>query len=102
MENGETMEQALRREISEELGDKLEITSITPCRVRDDIRVKIYADKPAEEIYMLYLIFHCQRANREITFNEEFQEIAQVQPEALIEMNLNSVTQQTFAEKGLI
>ena len=102
MEAGETMEQALRREITEELGEGLKITTITPWRFRDDIRVKTYADKPAEEIYMIYLIFDCLSANREITFNEEFQEIAWVQPEALKTMNLNSATQQTFTEMGLI
>ncbi|WP_299997782.1 nucleoside triphosphatase NudI [uncultured Cedecea sp.] len=102
METGETMEQALRREISEELGDKLAITRITPWRFRDDTRVKTYADKPAEEIYMIYLIFDCQSANREVTFNEEFQEIAWVLPEDLKTMNLNQATRVTFTEKGLI
>ena len=102
MEKGETMVQALRREIAEELGDKLEITEITPWGFRDDIRVKTYADQSTEEIYMIYLIFDCQSANREITFNEEFQEIAWVQPEELKTLDLNSATRVTFAEKGLI
>lgn len=102
MEDGETMEQALRREIREELGDKLQITGITPWRFRDDIRVKTYADKPSEEIYMIYLVFDCQSTNRDITFNEEFQEIAWVQPDALKNMDLNEATRKTFVEKGLV
>jgi len=102
MEENETMEQALKREIREELGDKLEITSITPWRFRDDIRVKTYADKAAEEIYMIYLIFDCESSNREITFNEEFQEIAWVQPEDLKNRDLNAATRMTFAEKGWV
>jgi nucleoside triphosphatase len=40
MEPGETMEQALRREIREELGDALEITEVKPWAFRDDTRVK--------------------------------------------------------------
>ena len=55
MEPGETMEQALRREIREELGDALEITAVKPWAFRDDIRVKTYADGSTEEIYMIYL-----------------------------------------------
>ena len=56
MEPGETMEQALRREIREELGDALEITEVKPWAFRDDTRVKTYADGTTEEIYMIYLI----------------------------------------------
>ncbi|ELY6428378.1 nucleoside triphosphatase NudI, partial [Cronobacter sakazakii] len=75
MEPGETMETALKREIREELGDKLLITDVQPWAFRDDIRMKTYPDGTTEEIYMIYLIFDCISANRNITFNEEFQEI---------------------------
>ena len=40
MEAGEKIEEALRREIREELGDKLEIAQVTPWTFRDDTRVK--------------------------------------------------------------
>lgn len=76
MEPGETMETALRREIREELGDALQITQITPWTFRDDIRVKTYPGGKQEEIYMVYLIFDCVSTNRQVTFNEEFQEVA--------------------------
>lgn len=89
MEPGETMETALRREIREELGDKLLITDVQPWAFRDDIRMKTYPDGTTEEIYMIYLIFDCISANRNITFNEEFQEIMWVSPEALKSMDLN-------------
>lgn len=102
MEPDETMEQALRREIREELGDALEITAVKPWAFRDDIRVKTYADGSTEEIYMIYLIFDCVSANRDVTFNEEFQEIAWVQPEALKTLDLNEATRFTFAQKGLL
>lgn len=102
MEPGEKMEQALRREIREELGDALEITAVKPWAFRDDIRVKTYADGSTEEIYMIYLIFDCVSANRDVTFNEEFQEIAWVQPEALKTLDINEATRFTFAQKGLL
>lgn len=102
MEAGESMETALRREIREELGEELCITEIKPWAFRDDTRIKTYSDGTTEEIYMIYLIFDCISANRNITFNEEFQAIAWVSPESLKEMDLNEATRITFAQKGLI
>lgn len=102
MEPGETMEAALRREIGEELGDALQITDIKPWAFRDDIRTKTYADGTTEAIYMIYLIFDCISANREVTFNEEFQGIRWVSPHALQDLDLNEATRITFAQKGLL
>jgi nucleoside triphosphatase len=102
MEPGETMEAALRREIREELGEFLEITEVKPWAFRDDVRVKTYPDGTTEEIYMIYLIFDCISANRDITFNEEFQEIVWVSPETLKDMDLNEATRVTFTQKGII
>lgn len=102
MEPGETMEEALRREIREELGEELDITEVKPWAFRDDVRMKTYADGTTEEIYMIYLIFDCISANRAITFNEEFQDVIWVSPEAMKEMDLNEATRITFAEKGFL
>ncbi|WP_318357164.1 nucleoside triphosphatase NudI [Enterobacter sp.] len=102
MEPGETMEEALRREIREELGEELDITEVKPWTFRDDVRMKTYADGTTEEIYMIYLIFDCVSANRAITFNEEFQEVIWVSPEAMKGMDLNEATRFTFAEKGFL
>ena len=102
MEPGETMEQALRREVREELGDALDIIDVKPWSFRYDIRVKTYADGTTEEIYMIYLIFDCISANRDVTFNDEFQEIAWVYPESLRELDLNEATRITFTQKGLL
>ncbi|WNN48638.1 nucleoside triphosphatase NudI [Siccibacter colletis] len=101
-EPGETIEEALRREIREELGDKLELISITPWTFRDDIRIKTYADGKKEEIYMIYLIFDCVSANRDVVFNEEFQEIAWVSRDRLKDYDLNDATRFTFSQKGFL
>ena len=102
VEPGERIEEALRREVREELGEQLVLSEITPWTFSDDIRTKTYADGSQEEIYMIYLIFDCVSANRDVTFNEEFQEIAWVKPEALADMDLNVATQETFRQKGLL
>lgn len=102
VEPGERIEDALRREIREELGDKLILQKITPWTFSDDVRMKTYADGTKEEIYMIYLIFDCVSANREITINEEFQDFARVKPQDLAQYDLNVATRKTLSLKGLL
>ncbi|MCQ7079387.1 nucleoside triphosphatase NudI, partial [Salmonella sp. C3340] len=66
------------------------------------IRVKTYADGRQEEIYMIYLIFDCVSANRDICINDEFQDYAWVKPEELALYDLNVATRHTLALKGLL
>ncbi|WP_313626367.1 nucleoside triphosphatase NudI [Kosakonia sp.] len=102
VEPGERIEEALRREIREELGDKLELREITPWTFRDDIRVKTYADGIKEQIYMIYLIFDCISANRDVSINNEFQDYAWVKPADLYRYDLNDATRTTLKMKGLL
>ncbi|MGK9172134.1 nucleoside triphosphatase NudI [Yokenella regensburgei] len=102
VEPGERIEEALRREIREELGGNIVLESITPWTFRDDVRLKTYADGSKEEIHMLYLIFDCVSANRDITLNEEFQAFAWVAPADLANYDLNVATRQTLALKGVL
>lgn len=102
VEPGERIEEALRREVREELGDKLRFASITPWTFRDDIRVKTYADGSKEEIAMIYLIFDCVSENRDVEINEEFQDFAWVSPEDLPRYDLNVATRETLSLKGLL
>jgi nucleoside triphosphatase len=102
VEAGERIEEALRREIREELGNELIIEKVTPWTFSDDVRVKTYADGRQEEIYMIYLIFDCVSANRDVTLNEEFQAHAWVKPADLIHYDLNVATRRTLTLKGLL
>ena len=58
VEPGERIEEALRREIREELGEQLLLTEITPWTFSDDIRTKTYAD-----VIMMTAITGCQIEN---------------------------------------
>ncbi len=102
LEEGESIEEGLRREIREELGGQLVIDRVTPWTFRDDTRTKAYPDGTTEEIYMIYLIFDCHAANREIAFNEEFETVAWVRPEDLASYDLNEATRITLKAKGLL
>ena len=99
---GERIEEALRREVREELGEQLVLSEITPWTFSDDIRTKTYADGSQEEIYMIYLIFDCVAANREVNINEEFQDFAWVKAEDLGTYDLNIATRKTLTLKGLL
>lgn len=100
VEPGERIEEALRREVREELGEQLVLSDITPWTFSDDVRTKTYADGSQEEIYMIYLIFDCVAANREVKINEEFQAFAWVKAEDLGSYDLNIATRKTLTLKG--
>ena len=102
VEPGERIEEALRREVREELGEQLVLSEITPWTFSDDIRTKTYADGSQEEIYMIYLIFDCVATNREVNINEEFQDFAWVKAEDLGTYDLNIATRKTLTLKGLL
>ena len=102
VEPGERIEESLRREVREERGEQLVLSDITPWTFSDDVRTKTYADGSQEEIYMIYLIFDCVAANREVKINEEFQAFAWVKAEDLGSYDLNIATRKTLTLKGLL
>lgn len=102
VEPGETIEQALLREVREELGEALELTHITPWTFRDDIRTKTYPDGRTEEIYMIYLLFTCHAKNTAITLNDEFEDYAWVRKDDLPGYDLNEATRITLIQRGLL
>ena len=46
------------------------------------MRIKTYADGSREQIYMIYLIFDCHAANRDVTINDEFDDYARCRASA--------------------
>lgn len=52
---------------------------------------------------MIYLIFDCHAANRDVTINDEFDDYARVPPrERLAKYDLNEATRFTLQQKGLL
>ncbi|GAB2208250.1 nucleoside triphosphatase NudI [Roseibium sp. ROS1] len=102
LEQGERMTEGLLREISEELGSDLTIEAVQPWTFRDDVRTKTYPHGTSEQIYMIYLIFDCKAANRNVSINEEFEDFAWVLPEDLGKYDLNEATRMTLEAKGLL
>ncbi|MEE2865451.1 MAG: nucleoside triphosphatase NudI [Pseudomonadota bacterium] len=102
LEQGERMTEGLLREISEELGSDLTIEAVQPWTFRDDVRTKTYPHGTSEQIYMIYLIFDCKAANRNVSINEEFEDFAWVLPEDLGKYDLNEATRMTLKAKGLL
>ncbi|BDH45110.1 nucleoside triphosphatase NudI [Salmonella enterica subsp. enterica serovar Choleraesuis] len=102
VEPGERLEEALKREVREELGDRITLESITPFTFSDDIRTKTYADGSTETLYMVYLIFDCRSSSRDVVINEEFEEFAWVEPQDLPRYDLNVATRATLKARGLL
>lgn len=94
IEEGETMEQALVREMKEELGVK--VRQIKPLMFLDDTRNKLFADGHREKIYMIYLIFECRVETDKVRLNPEWEEYAWVRPHEVRNYKLNAATKRMF------
>jgi nucleoside triphosphatase len=69
VEDGERIEDALRREVREELG--IEIASFAPLLFKDDVLVKTFPDGAKKTIHMLFLVYRCAAGSQKFTLNEE-------------------------------
>lgn len=95
MEENETLEEAVRREVREEVG--LELESFEPLAFEDDLRVKKLRDGSSIEVYMVYLVFVTKAKNPEnIRLNEEFVEYRWVDAANVQEYDLNEPARRTF------
>lgn len=100
IEEGESAEIALRRELREEVG--LEVSEIQALFFSDESYLKTFQDGHQQEIYMIFLLFSCRLASGAVSLNDEFEEYVWVSHEALSGYDLNLETAKTFRRLGWI
>lgn len=98
MERGETLEQALRRELREEIG--VEISKIQPALFKDRTLDKTFEDGRVQPVYMIFLLFHCTTREPVLKLNEEFVDYRWVRETELAGLGLNAETVDTFDRLG--
>lgn len=98
IEPGERMEQALRRELREELG--IEVEDIQPAFFKDATYPKLNTNGTTTDTYMIFLLFHCRSAGGEIKLNDEFTEYRWVAEKDIGELALNQETVDTLTRVG--
>ena len=100
VEAGERIEDALRREVREELG--VDVTSFSPLLFKDAILNKTYADGTTSPLHMVFLIYRCTLSSQEIVLNEEFSEYRWLTSHELATVELSSLTRETLMSAGLL
>jgi len=100
IEEGESAEAALRRELKEEVG--LTVLDVQPLFFTDGTYHKSFPDGSQQEIYMVFLLFSCQAVSEVVQLNAEFDEYRWVRSDELVRFDLNVETVKTFAHLGLI
>lgn len=101
VETGEEIEDALRREVLEELG--VQLLTAKPLMFKDGLYEKTFAGQGKRMIYMVFLLYECRMAPEQtIHLNFEFCEYKWAEPFSLTEYDLNVATRETFATLGLL
>jgi nucleoside triphosphatase len=100
VEPGERIEAALRREAREELG--IELSSATPLLFKDAVLEKTFEDGRREPIHMVFLVYHCRPASRDIVLNDEFSEFVWAARADLEALELSPLTRDTLASAGIL
>ena len=98
IEPGETIADALHRELREELG--IEVDGVQPAFFKDCLHPKLFPDGSQKLLYMIFLVFHCRAQTEELDLNPEFVEYAWVKEEETAPMELNSETVDTLERLG--
>jgi len=100
IEDGETPEGALRRELHEEVG--LEVRDVQPLFFTYGSYYKTFPDGSRREMDMLFLLFSCREASGEVHLNAEFETYAWVKISSLRDYDLNVETRKSFIRLELI
>lgn len=97
---GERIEDALRREVREELG--IELASLEPLLFKDDLLEKTFSDRAAELLHMVFLVYRCTPASSFLTLNEEFSEFVWASAPEIDALELNPLTRATLTSAGFL
>jgi nucleoside triphosphatase len=100
VEPGEGIEEALRREVREELG--AELATLRPLLFKDARLDKTFPDGTRRPLHMVFLVYECALAAPAITLNEEFSEASWFSPDELAALPLNDLTRDTLARGGFL
>ena len=100
VEDGERIEDALRREVREELS--IEIVSMTPLLFKDRVLDKTFADGSRKTIHMLFLVYRCTPGSTTMTLNEEFTEYGWFDRSQLETIDPNPLTRETLTSAGFL
>ncbi|NNE99842.1 MAG: nucleoside triphosphatase NudI [Pyrinomonadaceae bacterium] len=92
----ETMEEALRREMKEEIG--IEIENIEPVFFKDGEFEKTFADSSKRKVYMIFLLFNCRASEDQLQLSEEFEEYRWISLEDAGTLDLNVETVKTLQQ----
>ena len=99
VEPGETIEEALRREVREEVG--LELLDARPLFFKERRAEKLFANGQRRLLHMVFLVHGCRAAKGDLRLNDEFEAAEWAGPERLREYDLNVETRDTFGRLGL-
>ena len=99
VEDDERIEDALRREVREEL--QLELSTVQPIYFKGENREKLYPDGSRETMYMVFLIYLRTTDGADPVINEELEAFAWVSPDEMGSYDLNVATQATLREVGI-
>ncbi|MBW2580754.1 MAG: NUDIX domain-containing protein, partial [Deltaproteobacteria bacterium] len=94
----ERMDEALRRELREELA--LEVEDIRPAFFKDCLHEKVFEDGTRKPVYMIFLLFHCTAAKDELNLNDEFVEYRWLKEDEVGGLELNEETADTLERLG--
>ena len=100
VEDGETIEDALRREVREEL--QLDIDTMQPLHFKGEHLEKLYPDGRRETMYMVFLIYLCTVSGGDPVLNEELEAFARAAPDELPSYDMSGTTLATLHETGVL
>lgn len=96
IEPNEKMENALHREIKEEVG--IEVEKVEPAFFKDGEYTKTFEDGSKRSVYMIFLLFNCRAKSENLKLNEEFIEYKWVKQEDFKMLDLNIETIDTLKQ----